>query len=265
MTAFIRLLGNELKLILGRRRNQAGLAVLAGVPVVMALALFFSGRPARGLLAGNGLMVPMTALYAGVPFFLPLAIAMLSGDSIAGEAQIGTLRYLLAVPVGRSRLLIVKGCALLVGCLLSTCVVGLIGTGTGLALFGAGPTVGLSGDKLEFADAVLRVSLMYLYTAVVLMALAGIGLFISTLTEQPLAATVTIMIVNILGWIAVAIPELDWLHPWLLQNWALRFTDLLSQPMFTTDVVHGLWLAAGYVLVFGLAAWARFARKDITS
>ena len=262
---FGRLLGSEMALVLGRRRNQAGMAVLAAVPIFMALVMRFSGESNTGLLAGNGLMVPTLALFAEAPFFLPLAVSMLAGDAIAGEAQQGTLRYLLTVPAGRTRLLAAKFCGLLISCLIGTALVAGVGIGLGVAFFGAGPTFSMSGGRLDFADALGRVLLMYLYYAVLLMAFATIGLFVSTLTEQPLGATVAIMIVNILGWIAISVPQLDWLHPWLLPEWMMSFTDLLSQPMHTSNVAKGLWLSMGYIVVFALAAWARFTRKDITS
>lgn len=265
IAGFGRFLASEMRLVLGRRRNQGGLAVLAAVPILMTVAIYFSGGPTGGLLAGNGLMVPTMALFAEAPFFLPLAISMLSGDAIAGEAQQGTLRYLLTVPAGRTRLLVVKLCSLLISCLIGVGIVGVVGTALGVGFFGAGPTYSLSGGRFEFGDALVRVLLMYLYVAALLMALAAVGLFVSTLTEQPLAATVAIMIFNILGWIAIAVPELGWLHPWLLQNWMVSFTDLLSQPMHTSNIAQGLWLALGYLIVFSLAAWARFTRKDITS
>ena len=174
---FGRLLGSEMALVLGRRRNQAGMAVLAAVPIFMALVMRFSGESNTGLLAGNGLMVPTLALFAEAPFFLPLAVSMLAGDAIAGEAQQGTLRYLLTVPAGRTRLLAAKFCGLLISCLIGTALVAGVGIGLGVAFFGAGPTFSMSGGRLDFADALGRVVLMYLYYTVLLMAFATIGLF----------------------------------------------------------------------------------------
>ena len=263
---FSRFLSSELVLVFGRRRNQMGLLVLAAVPLVMAVAMRSSSHGmAGGLLSGNGLIVPVAALIAEAPFFLPLAIAMLAGDAVAGEANQGTLRYLLTVPAGRTRLLLVKLCSLLIGCLTGVAVVGVTGTVAGVALLGAGPMYTMSGSQIGFWEGIGRVVLMYLYVAALLAGLAAVGLFVSTLTDQPLAAAVAIMVINILGWIAIAVEQLAWLHPWLLSNWTLNFTELLSDPMMTTQVMRGLYLALGYVVVFALASWARFLRKDITS
>src|SRR3954452_328357 len=128
-----RLLWSELGLIGGRRRNQMGLLVLAAVPVLMAVAVRISAtRAGRGpdflsSITSNGLFVPLAALSVELGLFLPLAIAMLAGDAVAGEANLGTLRYLLTVPVGRTRLLITKYLPLLIGALWGVAVVLLAG------------------------------------------------------------------------------------------------------------------------------------------
>src|SRR4051794_3072331 len=119
-----RFLRSELRLISVRRRNQIGLAALAAVPVVLAVAMKAStpDGPDRGggpdffaQITGNGFFVPLAALAVELTLFLPIAIAMLAGDAIAGEANVGTLRYLLAVPAGRSRLLAVKYAGIVYG------------------------------------------------------------------------------------------------------------------------------------------------------
>ncbi len=268
----LRLLRSELRLIAGRRRNQMGLLVLAAVPILMAVAVRLSspGRHGGGpdlldSITSNGLFVPLAALSVEIGLFLPLAIAMLAGDAIAGEANTGTLRYLLTVPVGRTRLLVTKYVSLCIGAIWGVAVIVVPGAIVGIAIFGSGPMVTLSGTQLPFWSAVWRVVLISLYLAAGLAALAAVGLFISTLTEQPLAATVALMIFTILSWIADAVPQIDWLHPWLLVDRWMAFTDLLRDPPFLDTIWQGLLVDLGYAVVFGLLAWARFAGKDITN
>ncbi len=238
--SFGRLLASELRLIFGRRRNQFGMLVLAAVPLIMAIAMR-SEASLGGLLSGNGLIVPVTAMMAEAPFFLPMAVSMLAGDAIAGEANLGTLRYLLTLPAGRTRLLAAKFASLVIGCLTGSAIVGTVGVIAGAVALGVGPTWLLSGSQVSFGAALGKVVLIYLYATAMLIGTASIGLLVSTLTDQPLAATVAILIINILSWIAVAVEQLDWLHPWLLSNWMMAsFTDLLSDPMMTTNVSHGL-------------------------
>jgi ABC-2 type transport system permease protein len=266
-----RMLRSEVRLIAGRRRNQMGLLVLAAVPVLMAVAVRISSpREGRGpdflsSITSNGLFVPLAALGVEIGLFLPLAMAMLSGDAVAGEANLGTLRYLLTVPVGRTRLLAVKYGALVIGALWGVAVVTLTGIVIGIALFGTGPMLTLSGSEIPFWDGVWRVLLVSLYLAAGLSALGAVGLFISTLTEQPLAATVALMIFTILSWIADAVPQISWLHPWLLVDQWNAFADIMRDPPFWDNVARGLWVDLGYAVVFGLLAWARFSDKDVTS
>ena len=129
-----RFLRSELKIIFGRRRNLAGLAVLAAVPVILAIAVRVSS-PGQGdgpnfitAIAGNGLFVAFAALALELPLFLPLAISAISGDSVAGEANLGTLRYLLAIPAGRTRLLVIKYAAIVIFAVVATLLVATVGT-----------------------------------------------------------------------------------------------------------------------------------------
>ena len=266
-----RLLRSELRLIGGRRRNQMGLLVLAAVPIVMAIAVKVSEPgPGRGpdvlsSITANGLFVPLAALGGEIGMFLPLAIAMLAGDAIAGEANLGTLRYLLTVPVHRTRLLAVKYASLCIGAVWGVAAVALPGAAIGIALFGTGPLTTLSGSQIGFGAAVWRVVLVMLYLAAGLAGLAAVGLFISTLTEQPIAASIALLIFTILSWILDAVPQLEWLHPWLIVHEWLSFGDLLRDPIAWDNVVRGLWVNGAYAVVFWLAAWARFSSKDITS
>jgi ABC-2 type transport system permease protein len=266
-----RFLRSELKIIFGRRRNIAGLGVLAVVPVILAISARLSS-PSQGggpdliiAIAGNGLFVAFGALALELPLFLPLAVSAISGDSVAGEANLGTLRYLLAVPAGRTRLLVIKYTAIVIFALAATFLVALVGTIMGLSLFGGGDMTTLSGTQIPLADSVWRLVLSSLYLAVQFSALGAIGLFISTLTEQPIGATIAILLVDVLMFILDSISQLAWLHPWLLTHWWTAFADLLREPMATESIERGLITAAVYAGVFWLAAWARFSTKDISS
>ena len=266
-----RFLASEMRIICGRRRNIAGLGVLAVVPIVLAIAVkvaspgFGGGPDFISAITGNGLFVAFAALALELPIFLPLAVSVVAGDSVAGEANIGTLRYLLTIPAGRTRLLLVKYAAIVIAALIAVLVVAAVGTVMGLALFGGGPMTLLSGSQTSMADGILRLLLTCLYLTAQLAALGAIGLFISTLTEQPIGATVAVVLVNVMMFVLDSISQLSWLHPWLLTHWWTAFGDLLRDPMATDNIVRGLLTAAVYAGFFWLAAWARFSSKDVTS
>jgi ABC-2 type transport system permease protein len=266
-----RFLRSELKIIFGRRRNIAGLGVLAAVPVILAVSARLSSSGQVGgpdfisAIVGNGLFVAFGALALELPLFLPLAVSAISGDSVAGEANLGTLRYLLAIPAGRTRLLVIKYFSIVIFAFAATFLVALVGSIMGLALFGGGDMTLLSGTQTSLADGVWRLMLSSLYLAAQFSALGAIGLFVSTLTEQPVGATIAIVLVNVLMFILGTIAQLDWLHPWLLTQWWTAFGDLLRDPIATESIQRGLITALVYAGVFWLAAWGRLSTKDISS
>lgn len=267
-----RLLRSELRLIFGRRRNQAGMAVLAVVPIVIAVAVKVSaprgggdGPAFFGAITGSGLFVPLAALTVEMTLFLPLAVAVISGDSVAGEANQGTLRYLLAVPVDRTRLLAVKYAAVVIFALAATVLVSVVGVIVGMALFHGGGMTVLSGGQVGVGGGLLRIAGATIYLAVQFAALGAIGLFLSTLTEQPIAAMAGLVVLTVGMFILNSIPQLAGLAPWLLVNRWTAFGDLLRSPVAWGGIEHGVLVAACYAVVFCLAAWARFAGKDVTS
>jgi len=265
-----RFLRSELRLIFGRRRNQAGMGILAVVPLMIAITVKLSTpRLGRGpdffaSITSNGLFVALAALSIELGLFLPLAVAAIAGDSVAGEANIGTLRYLLTVPVHRTRLLAVKFAAITIFSLVATIWVSLVGAVAGLALFGGGQMTMLSGTQIGMGSAIFRVLMATIYLGICFASLGAIGLFVSTLTEQPIGATIAVVVINVMSFILDSIPQLSWLHEWLPTHWWMSFGDFLRDPIVWGDLTRGLLTAAGYMVVFWLAAWARFSDKDVT-
>jgi ABC-2 type transport system permease protein len=264
-------LGADIGLLYRRRRTWVLHAALAAVPVLIAIAVKVSSRgapPGRGpqfldQITHNGLFVALTGLVVSIPAFLPLTIAVVAGDTIAGEASHGTLRYLLIAPTGRLRLLVVKYVTCLVFCLSAPLAVAVAGLAIGRALFPPAPIALLSGDTISFGAGIWRTALIVLYIAVSLAGLSAIGLFISTLTTVPVGAMAAIIVAAVASQVLDAVPQLDWLHPWLFSHYWIGFSGLLSQPIEWSTFGQNLLLQAGYVLVAGALAWGRFSTKDV--
>ena len=135
---------------------------------------------------------------------------MVAGDAIAGEASTGTLRYLLAVPVGRTRLLGVKFAA-------DRGVVGGVraraspssGVLAGLVLFPSGELTLLSGRTVSYADGLVRLLAVAAYVALGAVTVGAIGLFVSTMTEVPIAAMAATLTLTIVSEVADAVPQLS--------------------------------------------------------
>lgn len=267
-----RLLRSELRLVFTRRRNIAILAVLACAPVLLGVAIRLGSRGGRGggpafigQITQNGLFLAFTSLVVTLPLFLPLAVSVVAGESVAGEASAGTLRSLLVVPVDRTRLLVTKLAGMVAYAVAAAAVVGVAGVVVGLLLFPSGPVTLLSGSVIPLGNALLRVLLVALYVAAMLTAVAAIGLFVSTLTEVPLAAMATTAIIVVTVEILDAVPQIEAIHPWLFTDWWLSFGDLLRDPVPLDTMGRGLLVTAAYVVVFGSLAWARLTTRDVTS
>jgi len=265
---------SELSITFRRLRTLALLTILAALPVLIGVVVKIEtgdgedggGGPAFiAQITQNGLFLVFTALAVTLPVFLPMAVAVVAGDSVAGEASSGTLRYLLVAPAGRTRLLIAKFCASLVFCAAATLTVALAALTTGAALFPLGRVTLLSGDTVSFGEALLRAALIAGAVAASLAGVVAIGLFVSTMTSSGIAAMATTVGIVITVQILGGIPQLHTIQPWLFPHYWLSFADLLRQPMYLDDVLRNLGLQGGYVAVFGAAAWARFGARDITS
>ncbi|MFD8274525.1 ABC transporter permease [Streptomyces flaveolus] len=276
------LLRSELLITFRRWRTLALLGVLAAVPVLVGIAVKIEtgdgssfgggGRGGGGegpafisQISNNGLFLVFTALAATLPFFLPMAIGVIAGDAIAGEASAGTLRYLLVAPAGRTRLLLTKYATVIAFCLAATLVVAVSALAVGALLFPLGDLTTISGTRITYAEGLGRALLIALVVAASLVGMAALGLFVSTLTGSGIAAMATTVGLLITVQILDQIPQLDALQPYFFSHYWLSFADLMREPVYWDDLVKNLGLQALYAAVFGSAAWARFTAKDITS
>ncbi|MHA7241894.1 ABC transporter permease [Paeniglutamicibacter antarcticus] len=266
------MLRNEIVLLFRRRRTWAMLLALGAVPVLIAVAVRLTSSPTNGhgppfldQVAGNGLFVAITGMLVCIPLFLPLTVAVIAGDTIAGEAGTGTLRYLLTAPVSRPRLLLVKFTVAAIYCLAAALMVAVCGLGIGALLFPVGPVSLLSGTTISVGAALLRVGLIVVYVGVSLLGLAAVGLFVSTLTDVPVGAMAAIALLAVTAQILGQLPQLEWLHPWLFTEHWLGFADLLRDPIRWTSFGQNALLQGGYLVVFGALAYGRFASKNVLS
>jgi ABC-2 type transport system permease protein len=255
-----------------RRRTWAMLGALAAIPVLIAVAVRLSSAVPAGRgpafldrVTQNGLFVGLTAMLVSVPLFLPLTVGVVAGDTVAGEAGLGTLRYLLAAPAGRVRLLLVKYAGTVVFAFAAPLVVALVGAGIGALLFPVGPVVLLSGDSIGTGEALVRLLLIAAYLAVSLLGLSAIGLFMSTLTDVPVGAMAATVVLSVVSQVLDALPQLEWLHPWLFSHYWLDFGDLLRQPVSWDSFATNALLQGGYIALFGALAYSRFVTKDVLS
>jgi ABC-2 type transport system permease protein len=272
--SWLRLLGSELRLVFRRRRNLALLAVVAVIPVIIGVALRLAAPPKSGdgggppfldQVAGNGVFLTFLALTILLTLVLPLVVAVVAGDTIAGEAGYGTLRYLLTVPAGRTRLLSVKYVSVVAFGLAAAALIAAVSLICGVLLFPVGPVTLLSGTTVPLAEGLLRVLYVTLYVAGAMAALGAIGVAISTFTEHAIGAIAALAIIVVASQVGDSVPQFAAVHPYLPTHWWDSFDSLLRAPIDTTTLLHGLLSFGVYILIFGSIAWARFTSSDVTS
>jgi ABC-2 type transport system permease protein len=276
----------ELVKLARRPRSWVTVALLCLLPAVVAIFVavtHVAPAPGQGpallsAVLSNGSLFPAAALAIVLPIFLPVAVAVMAGDAIAGEASAGMLRYLLARPVGRTRLLVAKLVTLIVFVLIAVIAVAITSYITGRLLFGDKPVAigtggitsnvvatSLSGSGLTPADILLRTAGAIAFIAVSMLGVAAIALFLSTLTDSALAAGLGALAALVTSEVLVALNAAAAVSPYLPTRYWLAWLDFFRQPILWREIDRGFAIQGVYVLVFLAAAWANFASKDITS
>ena len=187
-------------------------------------------------------------------------------DAIAGEAQQGTLRYLLVRPVGRTRLLLAKLVSVMAFVLLTLAIVAATAYVVGVLLLGngdIGQTTTVSGTALSQQQLIGRTFLALGYALLCMLGVAAIALFLSTVVDSPLGAAMGTMAVLVASTLLLTLDAADSIAAYLPTRYWLAFVDLFRDPIHWRDVVRGSLLQGAYVLVFLGAGWANFATKDI--
>jgi ABC-2 type transport system permease protein len=264
----------ELSKQVRRWRTWLLAAALAGIPVLVVVAVRLSPPPPQNSqdappfllqIVRNGLFAPLTGLALVQPFFMSVAIGLFAGDAIAGEAQTGTLRYLLVRPVRRPRLVMSKyGAAMTFTAALLVIVI-LAGLLAGGVVFGIHPMPTLSGTSLSVADALVRIFASGAFIVLAASGIVAVGMWISTLTDSGPGAIVATVIVAIASQIADQIPSLHAIQPFLPTHGWLGYTGLFRFPIDLATMREGLTVSAAYTVAFLLLAVWRLRRRDITA
>jgi ABC-2 type transport system permease protein len=272
----------ELQLLLRRRRVWLCWLLLCALPALVAVLLAVTDivrPPGRGgnflsAVVSNGQLFPAAALALVLPIFLPITVAIVSGDTVAGEASAGTLRYLLVRPVGRLRLLAAKLVSVTAFVLLAVLLVAVTGYLVGVALFGfgvdatlggAGGITSLSGAVLSPAELVARTLAAVGYIALCMRTLGAVGLFFSTLTDSSLGAALGVLAVVVTSAVLLPLDAAAAIRDYLPTTHWLAWVDLYRDPILLPAIRKGVGVQAGWILVAFGAAWANFATKDVTS
>ena len=284
----------ELVKLLRRPRTWISVVLTCALPFMVAVFITVThlvpppgqGSAFLSAVLQDGALYPAAALALVLPVFLPVAVAVVAGDSIAGEATGGTLRYLLVRPVGRTRLLVAKLVSVTVYVLVVVLAVTFTAYATGVFLLGpsvaaavgqapgvpggsvpglAGqaPTAGqaaggavtsLSGAPLSLLQLTERTAGAIAFITVSMLGVAAIALFLSTITDSALGSALGALAALVASEVLVTLNAATVVQPYLPTRYWLAWIDFFRQPVFWRDIQRGFGIQAVYVVVFLAAA-----------
>jgi ABC-2 type transport system permease protein len=261
-----------------RPRTRFALGFMVILPIIVLIAFEIGGNDDRGngstrgafssivdvALAG-GLNFALFTLFVSSSFLLVVIFALFHGDTVASEASWGSLRYLLAIPVPRGRLLGIKLSVALTYSLMAVAI--LVGTALGLGTlrYGWHPLQSGIAADVPAGEGLLRLLGIAGYLSMTLLVVAGIAFLLSVLTDAPLGAVGGAVVLFIVSSILDQITALGELRNFLPTHFARSYLGLLTSPIQFDGMVKGIISALCYAVIFWGIAFFRFTRKDVTS
>ena len=254
-----------------RRRTQVAFGLLIILPIIIAIAFKVGGSADSqapqlvGLATAGGFNFALFTEFASVGFLLVVLVALFCGDTVASEASWSSLRYLLAQPVPRSRLLrqklIVAGSL----CVAANAVLPLWAFVVGGTFFGWSPARSPIGGSFGTGASSWRLLIIVAYICGQLIVVAALAFLLSVSVDNPLGAVGGAVMLVVVSNILDQITALDPYRHYLPTHFQYAWVDTLSSPIRWDDMLRGTGLALAYAAVFLGYAWLRFDRKDITS
>jgi ABC-2 type transport system permease protein len=258
-----------------RLRTYVAFGIVIAIPVIATIALD-SNPPNRPngdngglffLADHSGLIMPAAALRLMSAFLLIIIVALFGGETIAGEASWGNLRYVLVRPVRRTRLVAGK---FMIAVLLSWASVvavvlaALIAGGIAFGWHGL-PSIGFFLPAQSAGTILLHTAEATGYVAWNLTGVVAFAFMVSCMTDAPAGAIFAGVGFYITSQILDNITALGNIRYVLPTHYFDAWVDLVRIGHFSDDMWRGVGLQLGYVILFfGIALWW-FGRKDVLS
>jgi ABC-2 type transport system permease protein len=256
---------------LKRRRTQLVALVLLLLPILVAIAFKVGGQQTSGgaalvdIATTGATNFALFTEFAAIGFLLVVIVALFCGDTVASEASWSSLRYLLALPVPRSRLLRQKLVVSLTLSFGANLLLPLWGYVVGGLFFGWAPARSPLGGTFTTSEALSRLLIVVGYACVQSLVVAGLAFLLGVMTDAPLGAVGGAVLLVVISNILDSISALDPYRQYLPTHYQYSWLDALGPTVVWDDMLRGIGLSLVYAAVFFGAAWVRFQRKDITS
>ncbi|MEU9627055.1 ABC transporter permease [Streptomyces luteogriseus] len=263
----------ELVRQLKRRRTQVMAGVLVALPIILLIAFQVGGDPGGNnnrlnlmdTATASGANFAAVNLFSAAGFLLVIPVALFCGDTVASEASWSSLRYLLAAPVPRARLLWSKLAVGLTLSLAAMVLLPVVALAVGTARYGWGPLELPTGGSLSTGTAAQRILIVVAYIMVSQLVTAALAFWLSTRTDAPLGAVGGAVFLTIIGSVLDEVTALgDWRH-FLPAHWQYAWLDAVRPRLEWSDMIQGTSISVTYALVLFALAFRGFARKDVVS
>ncbi|MFC9684550.1 ABC transporter permease [Streptomyces sp. NPDC056948] len=263
----------ELVRQLKRRRTMVMGGVLFALPIILLIAFQVGGNPGGNnnrvnlmdTATASGANFAAVNLFSAAGFLLVIPVALFCGDTVASEASWSSLRYLLAAPVPRARLLWSKLAVGLTLSLAAMVLLPVVALAVGTVAYGWGPLELPTGGSLSTGTAAQRILIVVAYIMVSQLVTAALAFYLSTRTDAPLGAVGGAVFLTIIGSVLDEVTALgDWRH-FLPAHWQYAWLDAVRPQLEWSDMIQGTSISVTYALVLFALAFRGFARKDVVS
>ncbi|MEO3858806.1 ABC transporter permease subunit [Acrocarpospora sp. B8E8] len=257
-----------------RRRTLVMFGLLMALPWILVIAFQFgpgnnnnqNSLRLSDLATAGGLNFAAFALSVSASFLLVVAVALFCGDTVASEANWSSLRYLLAAPIPRDRLLRQKLIVALGYSAAAVTVVPLMALLAGTIVFGWNDiTVPGTGESIPAGDVLPKFAIVIGYAMVSNLVVAAVAFLLSVSTDSPLGAVGGAVGLVIVSSILQAVEALGGLREFLPTFWNTAWLDALAPVPDYSGMIKGVAVALTYAVILIAFAFRRFRRKDVVS
>jgi ABC-2 type transport system permease protein len=258
---------------LRRRRTMIVAALLAALPFILIIAFAIGGTPKEGrngptlidTATASGANFAATCLFVSAGFVLVVPVALFCGDTVASEAGWSSLRYLLAAPVPRTRLLGVKLAVALGFSAVALVLLPAVALVAGTVAYGWGDLELPTGGALASGDALPRLAVAVAYIFVSQLVTAALAFWLSTKTDAPLGAVGGAVGLTIVGNVLDAVTALGSWRDVLPAHWQFSWADALQPSLEWSGMLQGASVSVSYAIVLTALAFRGFRTKDVVS
>lgn len=272
----------ELFKIFKRPRTYISFAAIAAIVLLIQLALFVDGETyiqfmlqsiENSFTVDGKIMHGYLICYVILQTLLihvPLLIALIGGDMIAGEANMGTLRLLISKPISRTSLLLGKFTATAIYTMMLLLWMAFLALFFSVLVFGTGDLMIFKSDQIVLikkADILWRYVAAFVFAAIAMLTVAALSFFLSLFAENSIGPIVTTMSVIIVCTILTTmdLPLFNAIKPFLFSSHMLGWKGFFDDPVNYPAILKSAGILVIHIVGFVGTAVLVFNKKDVLS